>query len=120
MQLDYRDVRPIYQQLQDRLRQQILSGILQKGDRLPSVRELAGNLAINPNTIQRAYRGLEAEGWVVSMPGKGTFVCDSAAPGTMRQRQLLDQLDSLLKELENAGMDRAAILNYLKGDGSHA
>ena len=57
--LDYRDARPIYTQVIDGFREQILSGILQTGDRLPSVRELASQLTINPNTIQRAYRELE-------------------------------------------------------------
>ena len=59
IQLDYRDVRPIYAQIVDGYREQILSGILQPEDKLPSVRELASTLTINPNTIQRAYRQLE-------------------------------------------------------------
>ena len=59
--LDYRDARPIYTQVIDGFREQILSGILQTGDRLPSVRELASQLTINPNTIQRAYRELELQ-----------------------------------------------------------
>ena len=75
--LDYRDVRPIYAQIIDGFRSQILSGILTPGEKLPSVRELASGLAINPNTIQRAYRTLEAEGWIATVPGKGCFVCIS-------------------------------------------
>ena len=62
--LDYRDARPIYSQIIDGLREQVVAGILREGDKLPSVRELAGELAINPNTIQRAYRELEAAGWI--------------------------------------------------------
>ena len=58
VQLDYRDARPIYTQIVDNFKSQIAAGILQSGERLPSVRELAGTLAINPNTIQRAYREL--------------------------------------------------------------
>ena len=73
--LDYRDVRPIYTQIVDGFREQIISGILQEGDRLPSVRELASQLTINPNTIQRAYRELEMQGWIATVPGKGCFVC---------------------------------------------
>ena len=72
--LDYRDARPIFTQIVDGFREQILAGILQPEDRLPSVRELATQLTINPNTIQRAYRELEAQGWIVSVPGKGCFV----------------------------------------------
>ena len=75
IQLDYRDARPIYTQIVDGFRAQISGGILQNGDRLPSVRELASQLTINPNTIQRAYRELEMGGWIASVHGKGSFVC---------------------------------------------
>ena len=75
VQLDYRDARPIYTQIVDGFREQIVAGILLQGDRMPSVRELACQLTINPNTIQRAYRELEMEGWIASVPGKGSFVC---------------------------------------------
>ena len=115
MELDYRDSWPIYLQLVDRLRREILEGILGEGERLPSVRELAAQLAINPNTIQRAYRELEAQDWVVSIPGKGTFVRNVANPGAARQRQLLSQLDKLVAELETAGLSREEIISYLKG-----
>lgn len=72
--LDYRDARPIYSQIVDNFCNQITAGVLQEGDKLPSVRELATQLTINPNTIQRAYRELEAAGWIVSVAGKGCFV----------------------------------------------
>lgn len=74
--LDYRDARPIYTQVIDGFREQILSGILQTGDRLPSVRELASQLTINPNTIQRAYRELELQGWIGFRPRKGKLCGD--------------------------------------------
>ena len=64
--LNYRDPRPIYEQLEEKLRRLILSGAIPEGERLPSVRELAGQLAINPNTIQRAYRELEQAGFIWS------------------------------------------------------
>ena len=73
--LDYRDARPIYTQIVDGYREQIAAGILSPGEKLPSVRELAVQLSINPNTIQRSYRQLEAEGWIATVPGKGCFVC---------------------------------------------
>ena len=78
LNLDYRDARPIYEQVRDNLRRLMVSGAIQEGEKLPSVRSLASNLAINPNTIQRAYESLEAEGYVYSIPGKGSF----AAPRT--------------------------------------
>ena len=104
--LDYRDARPIYTQICDGFRDQILSGVLQQGDRLPSVRELATHLTINPNTIQRAYRELEIQGWVVSVPGKGSFV--SAIPGdTEKKRQeMLQELDKLSTLLAALGVSR--------------
>ena len=64
IQLNYRDARPIYEQVKDGLRHLVVTGALQAGDKLPSVRALASSLAINPNTIQRAYESLEREGYV--------------------------------------------------------
>ena len=75
--LNRRDSRPIYEQIMDNLRRLIISGGMAPGDRLPSVRELAAQLAINPNTIQRAYRELESQGYLVTLPGKGTFAAPS-------------------------------------------
>lgn len=89
--LDYRDARPIYTQIIDGFREQILAGVLRPGDKLPSVRELAGTLTINPNTIQRAYRELEMQGWIVSVPGKGSFI--GGVPTTAEMRDLLERFD---------------------------
>lgn len=120
MQFDYRDSRPIYVQLVERLRDQILAGVLAEGDRLPSVRELAGQLAINPNTIGRAYRELENDGWVISVPGKGVFVRDGKAPSSAHRKQLMEKLDGIIHELESAGMSRAEIITHLEGGTNHA
>lgn len=76
--LDYRDPLPIYEQLKQECKRLILSGIIAPGEKLPSVRELAGSLSINPNTIQRAYRELEADGYLISVPGKGSFAAESS------------------------------------------
>lgn len=99
IQLNYRDSRPYYQQIMDNVRQLIVSGILQSDEKLPSVRDLASNLAINPNTIQRAYRELEAEGYVYSLSGKGTFVSPLADGSIARQRELLKVFEDAAKEL---------------------
>ena len=69
--LNYRDSRPIYEQIRDGLRKLIVTGALSADEKLPSVRALAAQLAINPNTIQRAYNELEGEGYIYSVPGKG-------------------------------------------------
>ncbi len=74
IQLDYGDHRPLYEQIKEKIKELIISGILKEEDKIPSVRELAGSLAINPNTIQKAYRDLETEGYIYSVRAKGSFV----------------------------------------------
>lgn len=104
--LDYRDARPIYTQIVDGFREQILSGILREGERLPSVRELAVELSINPNTIQRAYRQLELEGWIATVPGKGCFVCGSSMAMERERERHLRALDEAAAALTALGMPR--------------
>ena len=107
--LDYRDARPIYTQIVDNFRMQIASGILQPGDKLPSVRELAGMLSINPNTIQRAYREMEAEGLIQTIPGKGCFVCSVEAPHW-------EELDKAVERLLSQGVSREEIIKRIGGN----
>ena len=76
IQLNYRDAKPIYEQIKDGLRKLVITNSLIANEKLPSVREMASKLAINPNTIQKAYRELEAEGYVYTVAGKGTFVAE--------------------------------------------
>ena len=73
LQLNYRDAKPIYEQIKEGIRHLLLTDAIASDEKLPSVRELASNLAINPNTIQRAYRELESEGYIYTKQGKGTF-----------------------------------------------
>lgn len=111
--LDYRDTRPIYAQIVDGYREQIAAGILQPGEKLPSVRELAAELSINPNTIQRSYRQLEAEGWIATVPGKGCFVC-GLPEYTMEQRQeLLAAFDKTAAALLRLGITRKELIARL-------
>lgn len=107
--LDYRDARPIYLQIKDALSGQILSGVLREGDRLPSVRELAAEMAINPNTIQRAYRELEAEGYIASVPGKGSFVQGVDALAQARTVELLQTFTKSAGELLALGLSPDAL-----------
>ena len=116
--LDYRDAKPIYTQIMDNIRGQITAGILQPGDKLPSVRELAAQLSINPNTIQRAYRELEAEGWIVSVTGKGSFV--SKCAHDKKQQPLWDALDAALAPLLSQGITQEEIVHHiLQGGDRH-
>ncbi len=115
IRVDFRDPRPIYEQVRDGFRQLILSGVLPPDEKLPSVRELAARLAINPNTIQRAYRELEAQGYICSVPGRGSFVCAGARAQRARAEELLGQLGELAKELRLLGVSREEMEAALKG-----
>ena len=97
--LNYRDARPIYEQVKDGLRALMVSGAMQPGEKLPSVRSLASDLAINPNTIQRAYEALEQEGYVCSVPGKGSFVAERSGVDESRRAELFERLESAAREL---------------------
>ena len=110
--LDHRDSRPIYIQIADAFRQQIEAGVLSPGDKLPSVRELSASLTINPNTIQRAYRELENDGWIESAPGKGSFVRLGLRPGNRRQWQ---ELDSAVRALLMEGVSMDDIIRHITG-----
>lgn len=88
IQLNFRDAKPIYEQVKDGIRHLVIANALTADEKLPSVRELAAKLAINPNTIAKAYQELEREGYVYSVSGKGTFV----AKGTDAQKQRTDDL----------------------------
>ena len=103
--LNYRDPRPIYEQLEEKLRRLILSGAIAENERLPSVRELAGQLAINPNTIQRAYRELEQAGFIYSVPGKGSFAGKLSGVDEGRRRELREKLAAVWTELLQLGED---------------
>ena len=105
--LDYRDTRPIYEQVRDGLRKLMVTGMLRPGDKLPSVRALAVELAINPNTIQRAYSQLEAEGYILSVSGKGTFVAELQDQNQLRRAELEEKVRLLREELRSLGMTAA-------------
>lgn len=117
VQLNYRDTRPIYAQLMDSFRNQIVSGILQQGDKLPSVRELACELAINPNTIQRAYRELEMAGWIASVPGKGSYVCGIPSGPQREQLMLLENFDKIVAQLLSYGTSREELVARIRQGG---
>lgn len=113
--LDHRDARPIYTQIVDGYRDQIRAGVLEKGDRLPSVRELAAQLAINPNTIQRAYRELELQGWIETIPGKGCFVCGIPVVSDPYSTTLLDAFDQTVEALLRSGVSAQTLIERIKG-----
>ncbi|MBQ7895517.1 MAG: GntR family transcriptional regulator [Oscillospiraceae bacterium] len=113
--INYRDPRPIYEQVKEGFRHLILSQVLQADDKMPSVRELATGLAINPNTIQRAYKDLETEGYICSVPGKGSFVCDRSRVLDNRKQELLAEFKTLADELAALGMSRDELAELVRG-----
>ena len=115
IRLDYRDARPIYEQVRDGLRHLVVTGALQAGDKLPSVRSLATELAINPNTIQRAYTQLEAEGYVYTVSGRGTFVSEGQEQNRQRRREVTARVLPLMAELRDLGMTREEWTDLWKG-----
>lgn len=113
-QLDFGDHRPIYEQIREKIKELIISGVLGENDKIPSVRELAANLAINPNTIQKAYKELESEGYIYSRRNSGSFVSpQKEIAGKSDTGELFDRLDSVLRELIYCGEDYEKIKSHL-------
>jgi GntR family transcriptional regulator len=110
--LDPRSGVPPYRQLVDQVHQMVSLGLLRAGDQLPPVRVVMRQITINPNTVHRAYRDLEAEGLVEGRQGRGTFVLEVQEPPTPPQRQaeLHEDLVAWIEKARLAGMDDEAIL----------
>ena len=115
IQISYQDPRPIYEQVRDAYRQRILAGVLAPGEQLPSVRELSSRLAVNPNTIQRAYAELEAEGYIYSVAGRGSFVSTGDGEHLRRIAELTGRLAPVLEELKSLGYTREQLLALWEG-----
>ena len=116
--INYRDPRPIYVQIMDSLQKLIVSGAIAPDEKMPSVRELAAALAINPNTIQRAYRELESRGYIYSVAGKGSFASRMMDVDASRKAELLKTLSETVKELRYLGMGEEDIIEYLGRGGA--
>ena len=116
--LDYRDARPIYVQIIDGFKEQITAGILQAGDKLPSVRELAAQLAINPNTIARSYHTLEADGWIVTVPGKGCFVSANGNCQEQERKKQFAAFDAACATLLALGITREELIQRIQKGGN--
>ncbi len=99
LSIDYKDSRSLHVQIEDGIRAQIISGVLAEGEQLPSVRELSVSLTVNPNTVQKAYKQLESDGYIYSVLGKGNFV--SGAHGA-RDIQKIAALYKTLEETTRA------------------
>ena len=102
----------------DSIKELIVTGVLPEGSRLPSVRELAGQLAINPNTIQRAYRELESAGFIYSVPGKGSLAGALEQVDESRKTELRKKLREAYTELIQLGEDPETLLRELQEGGN--
>ena len=108
--LDYKDSRSLYEQIRDGLKELIINGVLEKDERLPSVRELSVELTVNPNTVQRAYKDLENRGYIYCISGKGNYVSGADIEKSDTE-ELFKELYSVLKELSYSKVDKQLIFN---------
>ena len=107
--INYRDARPIYEQIADHYKQLILSGVMQEDEQMPSVRTLAVELATNPNTIQKAYAELTREGFMYTVKGKGNFVAGNPNLMDRKKDELKNRLSEIRKEGAQLGIDMDAL-----------
>lgn len=104
--IDYKDRRPIYEQVVDRFQDLILKGALEPDGQLPSVRNLAMDLSINPNTIQRAYAELERRGFIYSVKGKGSFIADNDNLIQCKKEEIFHAVTLLIHEAIDIGITK--------------
>ena len=118
--IDYKDARPIYEQVVDRFQMLILTGALEPNTRMPSVRSLAVELSINPNTIQWAYAELERQGFIYTVKGRGNFVAYDEKLLDVRKEQLLKKLKELVREAREIGIGIKELAGWLTEDEEKA
>ncbi|NLL72254.1 MAG: GntR family transcriptional regulator [Clostridiales bacterium] len=111
--IDYRDRRPIYEQIVERFQELILKNVLEPDSQLPSVRSLAMDLSINPNTIQRAYVELERQGYIYSVQGKGSFVSENERLVLKKKEEILDEAVKLAKVAREFGMKKEEFIRVI-------
>ena len=112
--LDYRDRRPLYEQVTEKLEELMFSGVLPPDSRLPSVHSMATELSINPNTIQRAYAELERQGYIYSIQGKGSFVSDGRYLAEGIRKDWKKQFDAAIEEGLRIGVSYQDMIKILE------
>lgn len=111
--IDYRDARPIYEQVADHYRKLILKGVMEEGEQMPSVRSLAMELSTNPNTIQKAYSELIRDGYIYTVKGLGNFVADNKELIREHEKELLSRLEDIRDECTALGLSMDGLLKKL-------
>ena len=115
-QLDRGDARPIYEQIKEKIKELIITGVLKEDDKMPSVRELASTLTINPNTIQKAYRDLEVEGYIYSLRAKGSFVAPKKEVVKRSDtEEILTEFEALVTKMKFLGVSYEEMEAIIKG-----
>lgn len=113
--IDYRKKTSIYEQIVNEIERYVSLGALKEGERIPSVRALASDLGINPNTVKKAYDILEEKGVIVTLSTKGTFIVENTnLVKKERQKELFMTIREKMKELENLGLSFDEIIEKLK------
>ena len=112
--LDYKDRRPIYEQVIENMEELMLLGVLVENEPLPSVRNLAMDLSINPNTIQRAYTELERQGYIYTVKGKGSFVAENSVMRENKKKELLIRVSEVIDEAIRLGISDEEIKKMLE------
>lgn len=115
-QIDARSSKPIYEQLIERVKENVVKGFLKPGDELLSVRKMAMELSVTPNTVAKAYRELERQGVIIVIRGKGTYISDTYEPrrDIEKQNALKESLKLPLIELLYMGWSEEEILHWLE------
>lgn len=116
--IDYKDTRPIYEQVAEKFKTLILKGVLQPDEQMPSVRNLAMELSINPNTIQKAYAELERENFIYTVKGRGNFVSGSESLLIERKKNCIDKILKLVEEALEYGMSKEEIIAEVQRAGT--
>ncbi len=114
IEIDFRDKRPIYEQISGKLEELILCGIIGADEALPSVRSLAMDLSINPNTIQKAYDNLEQRGFCYSVSGRGRFAENISGVMPAKRQEFFGELEELLKKAATISIEENEIAEYVK------
>lgn len=112
--IDYKDRRPVYEQIADHYQELVITGVLEADTPLPSVRALAMELSINPNTIQHAYAEMERRGILYSVKGRGSFIAGTEPLVERRKRELMTELSVRFAEAARLGMDPTALQALLQ------
>ena len=114
IQLDYKDRRPLYEQVTERFQELILNGVLQPDEKIPSVRSMAMELSVTPNTIQRAYSELEKSGYIYTVTGRGNFFSSGTALHALHRENILSSLKTAIMKAKSSGISREDVLETVE------